>query len=45
VEVNAKFLKIGDIDTYNEKFQAQIFFEARWIDPLLKLEVVILTYF
>lgn len=28
----AVFLKIGDIDTLNEKFMAEAFMEARWID-------------
>lgn len=29
------FLKIGDIDTLNEKFMAEAFIEAKWIDPEL----------
>ena len=32
VEVRAVFLKIGDIDTLNEKFYAEAFVEANWID-------------
>lgn len=28
----AVFLKIGDIDTLNEKFMAEAFIEARWVD-------------
>ena len=26
------FLKVGDIDTLNEKFYAEAFIEAKWID-------------
>lgn len=35
VEIRAVFLKIGDIDTLNEKFYAEAFIEAKWIDPSL----------
>ena len=33
VEVRAVFLKIGEIDTLNEKFYAEAFVEAKWTDP------------
>ena len=33
------FVKIGDIDTLNEKFQAEALIEAHWEEPLLKIEV------
>ncbi len=32
VEIRAVFLKIGDIDTLNEKFYAEVFIEAKWVD-------------
>lgn len=32
LNIRAVFLKIGDIDTLNEKFMAEAFIEARWID-------------
>lgn len=38
VEIRIIFLRIGDIDTLNEKFFAEILIESRWEDPKLSLE-------
>ena len=38
VKVRAVFLKVGDIDTLNEKFMAEAFIEASWIDSALDPE-------
>ncbi|ELT87187.1 hypothetical protein CAPTEDRAFT_221884 [Capitella teleta] len=35
VKVQIVFLKLGDIDTVNELFNASIFVQARWSDPSL----------
>lgn len=35
VEIRVVFYKIGDIDTLNEKFYAEAFIEASWIDPYM----------
>lgn len=35
VEIRAVILKIGEIDTLNEKFYAEAFVEAKWIDNKL----------
>jgi hypothetical protein len=35
VEVRAVVLKIGDIDTLNEKFYAETFIEIKWVDSAL----------
>lgn len=35
VELRVVFLKVGDIDTLNEKFYAEAFIEAKWFDPNL----------
>ena len=32
VQVLVGFLRLGEIDTMNEKFQAEVFIEARWVD-------------
>ncbi|CAF2577116.1 unnamed protein product [Rotaria sp. Silwood2] len=32
VRVRLIFIRIGEIDTLNEKYQADVYFEARWID-------------
>ncbi|CAF0768013.1 unnamed protein product [Rotaria sp. Silwood1] len=36
VELRIVFLKIGEIDTLKEQFQAEAFIQARWSDPALK---------
>lgn len=36
VEIKVTFLKINDIDTVDQKFQAEIFVTAKWHDPLIK---------
>ena len=36
VEVKLTFLKITDIDTITQQFQAEIFVQAKWEEPLLK---------
>ncbi len=35
VELRCVILKVGDIDTLNEKFSAEVFVEAKWIDASL----------
>ena len=32
VQVVVGFLRLGEIDTMNEKFQAEVFIEAKWVD-------------
>lgn len=39
VEVKCTFLKISDIDTVNQQFEAEIFVQAKWEEPLLKHSV------
>ncbi len=36
VELRLVFLKIGEIDTLKEQFQAEAFIQARWSEPTLK---------
>ena len=36
VELRLVFLKIGEIDTLKEQFQAEAFIQARWSEPSLK---------
>ena len=36
VEIRVVFYKVGEIDTLNEKFYAEAFIEASWIDPYLE---------
>ncbi|CAF3582851.1 unnamed protein product [Rotaria sordida] len=36
VELRLVFLKIGEIDTLKEQFQAEAFIQARWYEPSLK---------
>jgi hypothetical protein len=36
VEVRLVFLKIGEIDTLKEQFQAEAFIQARWAEPSLR---------
>lgn len=35
VEIRVIFLRIGDIDTLNEKFFAEILIESKWEEPKL----------
>ncbi|KAJ8316950.1 hypothetical protein KUTeg_004854 [Tegillarca granosa] len=35
VEVKCTFMKINDIDTVDQQFEAEIFIQAKWEDPLL----------
>lgn len=35
VEVKLAFMKISDIDTVNQQFEADIFIQAKWQEPLL----------
>ena len=39
VNLHLIFVKIGDIDTLNERFQAEVLIEANWEEPLLKITV------
>ncbi len=39
VETRIVFLKLGEIDTVKEQFQAEVFIEAKWKEPNLKIEV------
>ena len=32
VRIRVVFIRIGEIDTLNEKYQAEVYFEARWTD-------------
>ncbi|UJR10810.1 hypothetical protein I4U23_014997 [Adineta vaga] len=36
VELRLVFLKLGEIDTLKEQFQAEAFIQARWYEPTLK---------
>lgn len=36
VELKCTFLKISDIDTINQQFEAEIFVQAKWEEPLLQ---------
>ena len=36
VEVFVEFMKIGEIDTMNEKYQAEVFIISKWVDNSLK---------
>ena len=45
VKVRIDFLKIGEIDTLKEHFQAEVLIQAKWIDPELKLKVHFNFYF
>ena len=38
VQIRVIFLRIGDIDTLNEKFYAEILIESKWEEPKLKAE-------
>lgn len=38
VEIRIIFLRIGDIDTLNERFFAEILIESKWEDPELNVE-------
>lgn len=38
VEIRIIFLRIGDIDTLNERFFAEILIESKWEDPKLSIE-------
>ncbi|VDP44229.1 unnamed protein product [Schistosoma curassoni] len=35
VELVLIFVKVGQVDTVNERYQADIFLQARWREPLL----------
>lgn len=39
VEIRVVFLKIGEIDTIKEQFQAEVFIEAKWKEPSVNIEV------
>lgn len=39
VEIRIVFLKIGEIDTIKEQFQAEAFIEAKWKEPSVNIEV------
>lgn len=34
VQIRLIFIRIGEIDTLNEKYQAEIYFEARWTEKI-----------
>ncbi|CAF1303549.1 unnamed protein product, partial [Didymodactylos carnosus] len=36
IKIRFVFLRVGEIDTLNERYNAEIFFEACWIDECLK---------
>ncbi|XP_045190324.2 gamma-aminobutyric acid receptor subunit beta-like isoform X1 [Mercenaria mercenaria] len=36
VELKCTFLKINDIDTINQQFEAELFVQAKWEEPLLQ---------
>lgn len=38
VEIRIVFLKIGEIDTIKEQFQAEAFIEAKWKEPSLNID-------
>ena len=38
VQIRVIFLRIGDIDTLNEKFYAEILIESKWEEPKLRFE-------
>ena len=38
VRIRLVFLHIGEIDTLNEKYQADIYFEARWSEQRINLD-------
>jgi hypothetical protein len=39
VEIRVVFLKIGEIDTIKEQFQAEAFIECKWKEPSFKIQV------
>ncbi len=39
VDIRIVFLKLGEIDTVKEQFQAEVFIEAKWKEPNLRIEV------
>ena len=39
VEIRIVFLKIGEIETIKEQFQAEAFIEAKWKEPSIIIEV------
>ena len=39
VGIRVVFLKIGEIDTIKEQFNAEVLIEAKWSEPRLKTEV------
>ena len=39
VEIYLVFLKLGDIETLSEKFQADLLIEAKWKEPRLQIDV------
>jgi hypothetical protein len=43
VRIRLVFIHIGDIDTLNEKYQADIYFEARWSEQRMNLNTLHLT--
>jgi len=40
VQLRLVFLHLGEIDTLNEKYQAEIYFEARWIEQFVNLNTL-----
>ena len=39
VELRCTFLKINDIDTINQQFEAELFVQAKWEEPLLQQSI------
>ena len=35
VEVKCTFLKIWDVDTLTQKYNGEVFIQAKWRDPLI----------
>lgn len=45
VEIRIVFLKIGEIDTIKEQFQAEAFIEAKWKEPSVNIEASFFSLF
>jgi hypothetical protein len=33
VQITVEFIKLGEIDTMNEKYSAEILIESKWLEP------------
>ncbi|CAF4376621.1 unnamed protein product, partial [Adineta steineri] len=43
VRIRLVFIHIGEIDTLNEKYQADIYYEARWMENNMNISTLNLT--